>query len=941
MAILYRAFSNFRKATLGGRDLGGHNFDVASEWTTAHIPHCGVGERRNVGSDWERRDSIFMPSESDFQLVSGMDEPCAFKVEIDVGVSFNDSVTTSLSLVDGIMEDPAAPNAINWDHVNGRYYDSINNFGRYPHNTALKGSHYQSVSAAPGFSGSYALWYPPGSGNTHRENLFRNGYHIKASNFVPTDPSGWANNKACWIGLNPRLIHIQYLNCVVNSISPKNITTAAGQTIIFTGLGFNNSNADIAGGWPHAAATADMVDRIYFDNLRSGVTYTYVRMFPAAPPSAPGRFNINSNSEIELLTSAMNEGEYQVRMYKQEVSIAGQARTFNITDYAGDWRCEEDGRAYRAGIEGFEATGRHTILVSDCYAGVGDFRARGTGASTGCGGGGSVILTTWTFKDRLGNKIFRHFSELDAPAADKFYDGRITSIGSINQTINHKTGLYAISDLTVDLANNDKYFSMLLDTYMIKNQYVVINHLFMDEPEGWKSSIMVMIVDDHEWIGGDKTLRVYLKDATQKYFQKKVPLYQITEDEYPDAHEDALDGKAMPEALGLCFLDGEKKGAIKAHYVDTVNFKYLLARASMHSVTQVYSNQVLMATPADYSIVYEDGGRTIIDFVLDQGDNEIRANGTGYMFPLWNSANGYVQNPAYIISFYLTLLAEMPISLFNMAHFDDMAAIYVTRGEDESGYLILQDVKDIDEELKRLLWTYGAKIFPDNLGRLVLDEKNIYNWQTTRMIYDQMDSITPALRKPQEKNAVNYSRAVYNHYPAASLFLGSIEYQNDLAIEDFEGRIEAPDSPWQFPWTTSKSMAQRRLRDELLRISYGDKKISFPIAVQWIDQIQVFDNFRYQDEFGINITGEGRVGQYFYCEEKTLNFGNRQIDIIGADLEWLIRQCFILGERHAPRLLFPAASVTQRLYGFLCNRLTKRFSNGWPGKKLCARTPVP
>ena len=60
----------------------------------------------------------------------------------------------------------------------------------------------------------------------------------------------------------------------------------------------------------------------------------------------------------------------------------------------------------------------------------------------------------------------------------------------------------------------------------------------------------------------------------------------------------------------------------------------------------------------DYTITYELGGRTCINFNVNQGDNKITFNCEGYMFAAWNSGNGYVQNPAYVIGFLFAFMAD-------------------------------------------------------------------------------------------------------------------------------------------------------------------------------------------------------------------------------------------------------------------------------------------
>jgi len=79
-------------------------------------------------------------------------------------------------------------------------------------------------------------------------------------------------------------------------------------------------------------------------------------------------------------------------------------------------------------------------------------------------------------------------------------------------------------------------------------------------------------------------------------------------------------------------------------------------------VTEVYSAGVLKSDAVDYSISYDGLGQTLITFASSQGDNEVTFNCEGYSLPAWDSANGYVQNPARVIEFFLEYLVGVPVA---------------------------------------------------------------------------------------------------------------------------------------------------------------------------------------------------------------------------------------------------------------------------------------
>jgi hypothetical protein len=149
--------------------------------------------------------------------------------------------------------------------------------------------------------------------------------------------------------------------------------------------------------------------------------------------------------------------------------------------------------------------------------------------------------------------------------------------------------------------------------------------------------------------------------------------------EFANIHESAI-GKGFPVVLGLNSITGDAAGAVEAWYVDTAAFEYLAAGATVDSVLQVYVNNVLKSTPAHYSVVIKDGGRTYIDFTSTQGDAKVTYNATGFSYAGWDSTNGYVQNPAYIISYFLVSVMGIPESDLNIESFDTLATIYSDAG---------------------------------------------------------------------------------------------------------------------------------------------------------------------------------------------------------------------------------------------------------------------
>ncbi len=202
----------------------------------------------------------------------------------------------------------------------------------------------------------------------------------------------------------------------------------------------------------------------------------------------------------------------------------------------------------------------------------------------------------------------------------------------------------------------------------------------------------------------------------------------------------------------------------------------------------------MKSTPGDYSVVYA-GGYTWIDFVADQGDATIAFNAQGYSVPAWDSANGYIQNLAYIIQYFLQYLMEIPSSLIDGASFATLAAYYVDLGVDESGYLIIQDEVDGMELLRELLFTGGAKGFMAKDGKFDVERKDLTNWDITSLdqyLFDQVDLFGSAQRKWNLTKAVNTVKARFGFIPWQRLFTGAKdEYRDNFFERPMEDHIRS------------------------------------------------------------------------------------------------------------------------------------------------------
>ena len=904
MALPYRDWTVFDKAHVEGLDPDNNAFALITDWNTNVYDYIKVGDSYTPYQRWT---GFVRPTSESFKSQTSLDEVIDANIQAIVSENANTRPQTSLILSSGIFT-----NAGKWiaGLINGKYYDGENEWDTFPRSTLVTSYiDYDTITLAnpPVIIDQWAWSWRAGfdlTTNIRQTELFRNGFGFQAADYDPVLAVG-APGDLVNVNVTPMLIKVRYLNAVVNSLSRNHSPTAGGVDLVLTGLGFDMTDADLeehSVGAPPANWNANVV-KIYFEKTEGSEDYTII------PGAGAGKFVINSDTQITISSlPAMAEGVYFIRLAKQ--NIAGEVDV-DPESYAGDFICDSDGRI-RDGS-------RMNFTVSDSYE---EFAP-----------GKPILLTEWTWKNKSGDTASAFYAPIDIKTPSVFYDGRIVGASSLRRAVDDNTGVFSISDMTIDLANHDKEFSKKLASYFLKNQIVDLYQHFANRPYAEKTAIHKCIVDDYSLNG--PVFSVELKDITRKYFKVRVPRYVCTEEEFGYIHDSAK-GRGMPEILGLCSeTAAPAPGAVEALYVDTDNFVYLAARGSLKSILQVYSDGVEMTGGGvDYDVVYKDGGRTYIDFVNNQEDNRITFNCQGYMYADWNSDNGYVQNPIYITAFLLAFIAEIPIELIDVGSFVDLAADFVTKGWDESGHLILTAEMELDNALQGQLFTCGKYGLMAMDGRFKVKRKDIDDYKSSTVrIFEQIDLMQPAQRNYNLRSAVNYIKAVYDFKPAPGLFFGSYEDKRDSSITDFEAEIEAG-SPVELPWTNSLDLVQNRITEILLKRGYGDNRISFSVSIRWFEDLDILTDFRFQDLFGLSATGAGEQGRYYYIISLTYNWAAGTIEVEAVDFEWLLRQYFILGDADELDSNWSGFSEQDRIYGALCDYNTGKFDDGEPGKEL-------
>ncbi len=507
---------------------------------------------------------------------------------------------------------------------------------------------------------------------------------------------------------------------------------------------------------------------------------------------AAGDFTVDSNTQITIPSNKfppLEAGSYILRLIKEDMDFSPRNSSIDIWSWAGDWRCTLAGLV-SAGV-------RISILADDTPPK--EARERG----------GSIILMDVEKKANTDGAITKEYYSQDVVRAPAMvYEGIIDQISSFRRGLDDKTGLFRTADCTVTLSNQNKKFSKLLATHFFKDQLATFYHAFIGEEESKKREIVRMVVEDYNIKGG--SFELILKDISQKYLDTQLPRFICTDTEldeddpdstkFPYIH-DSYVGDPMPEIFGLATYTGEeKKGAVEAIYVSTVSYRYLAAAGFLKEITEVYSDNALKTYGDDY-VITQDDKYTYIDFTGDQGDNIITFNCKGYSFDPWDSDDGYIQNPAYIIAYTLIKLLKVPETLINEGSITTLAEKFEAMGQATSGILILQGRKTATEVLRELLISCGAKLWISKDGEFKLGRKDETSLATNLIVFEQFDLLDAPNRKMGLKKVVTGAKVYWGFVPVHDVFIGSKEVNRDDLEDDYGGehtdrdRIRPPRPP--------------------------------------------------------------------------------------------------------------------------------------------------
>jgi hypothetical protein len=590
-------------------------------------------------------------------------------------------------------------------------------------------------------------------------------------------------------------------------------------------------------------------------------------------------FTVTQENSLTFTTPALSEGSYKIQFIK-ELTPDGTTQVTATSEvpqlfYVGNLVQKE--KVYFGGC--FEAKKKDGTISKTCYA------------------------------------------PIDSRTPNQFYSGKILNISSLNRSIEDESSLIQVSDINVSLSNADKEFSKLLASYYLRNQNIELLLLYRSLP--WHFKVFKGIIDDYDF--RSDTINLKAKDFTQKYFSASVVEFCL-ESEFPNIDENEI-GAVKPIIYGNL---SRTNGAIRAILVDTTQNKYLISRTPLYSF-DVYVDGTLKQLTTDYEIEIDAKGQTFIKFNSSQQDKDVTINAKGIVHSEYNSSNGYIQNPAYIVLHFLRFFTKIPDELIDFSSFDSVAQIFENRGFDTVGAGAIVEEKSAEEILQEMLTTFGFHIFFDKNGILKAEIKDISTFsQTETMLWTQIDAIEMPnydWRVDIVNKIIGYWK--YNFYEKG--FEKKKIIEDTLSQDDIDKIVE---KELKLFWTDDDSFAEYRITEELQKRRYGVKRIILTLPIYKLGDFDILTNFKLQDPFAPEPQGQGWKQRYFYIESIEADFQNLQLRIIARDLSYILRQYIIFGSENSLPSSWAQASEEERIYFYFCDENTGKFSDGEPGKRM-------
>lgn len=327
------------------------------------------------------------------------------------------------------------------------------------------------------------------------------------------------------------------------------------------------------------------------------------------------------------------------------------------------------------------------------------------------------------------------------------------------------------------------------------------------------------------------------------------------------------------------------------------------------------------------------------------GERELRCNATGFSDTMASDGN-LVTNPVTALYFVLKYFVNFPDTLLDAAGFAEAeatAALWRLRCDgsltEDSEWNAF--IEDYCKNFKIDIWmTNRGLIRPGIFLPVVTDIDSLNVTDIADILegsfqYDAgFDGIINRIRYEFDKNHIDGS------------FKNSGTIQDNTSIDSCKRMYDWPDGTLRFTWVRDWYTANRIANLYLAMFYAGNRvaTIKLPMIKEYIPELTQKINvstaagpsYRYDSSLACNVRGfENRLHRITGVE---VNLSDYSIELKLQDIYNITARCFFLGDRlwPAPEQTWLTATTEHRVkYGYLCDRITGVFTDGYEGKRLC------
>ena len=515
----------------------------------------------------------------------------------------------------------------------------------------------------------------------------------------------------------------------------------------------------------------------------------------------------------------------------------------------------------------------------------------------------------------------RYYSHYQVATPAVFYSAKVLRFGSVSREIPRVPDQFRIGSISVVLDNSDLEFSKLVDRSTIRNRAATVKIGKDTSALQDFTTIYSGIISEYEIRGTE--FEVTILDKLLDRLEQPVGT-QLSRTKFTNLPVDQ-ELVYPPVIYGTVTSVGKSaQGFARTIYVDNVAFKYLLCQHGVTSVLNVYRYGVLVAA-ANYAVVVDADGWTLLDFTSDQEDANRKGETT-----ITADVNGIDKtNPADLVEHFLLnycgfVSGDLDSSGFATAKTAGTAAAMVG-----AGTTALQRTRA--EFLNQMLHSFHMDLFEDRSGKLSItlyDIGKLAGISAQKLISDALN-LLPMPRLISNTRIITRLQHNYDYDHARDFFYNQPTFTDTTSESLLKSEVRRENVSLWWAGNTITATYVARLRQFFSDERAYECDCELPLEEATLDLGQIL---RVTHFAGIGHQGTGWVDNQVKVIGLAFDLDELKFRARLADMK--ARQMLILGDETKLAAKWAVASDADRRYAYLGDANVNKFSDGQEIKRL-------